>query len=154
VTGRPRLTATVWDEEQVLGEAPEEAIALGLWGEVARRLIGEGTPATVSIDCDDAETEMRLRVAGYRTAEVEQPDGGEVIESLTLEGEGPLGRLLDPVLRLPADAPLGALALGDERGVDLDLDAGLDVWGPGALAALRGAAEALGIDLVERAPQE
>lgn len=151
---QPRLAATVWDDDQVLGEAPEREIALRLWAEVARRLIGESTPATVSIDCDDADTEMRLRVAGYRPAEVDPPEGAEVVESLTLEHDGPLGRLLDPVLRLPPEAPLGALALADDRGVDLDLGSGLDVWGPGALAALRDATEALGVDLLERSPQE
>jgi hypothetical protein len=154
VTGRPRLAATVWDEEQVLCEAPDEAIAVRLWAAIARRLIGEAAPSTVSIDCDDGETEMRLRVAGYRVAEVDRPEGGEVVDSVTLEAEGPLGRLLDPVLRLPPAAPLGALAVAADRGVDLDLGAGLDVWGTGALTALRGAADDLGVALVEQPPQE
>ncbi|HEV8633621.1 MAG TPA: hypothetical protein VG370_05180 [Chloroflexota bacterium] len=154
MTPRPRLAATVWGEDQVLCDAPGEEIALGLWAAVARRLIGETAPATVSIDCDDAETEMRLRVAGYRIAEVDQPEGGEVVESVTLEGEGPLGRLLEPVLRLPPEAPLGALAVGGDRGVDLDLGAGLDIWGPGALQALRSAAAELGVALLEQPPQE
>jgi hypothetical protein len=154
VTARPRLNATVLDDDQVLGEAPPAALALRLWAEVARRLIGDDTPATVSIDCDDADTELRLRVAGYRAAEVDQAEGAEVVESVTLEQEGPLGRLLDPVMRLPPEAPLGALALAGDRGVDLDLGAGLDVWGPDALAALRRASETLGVELVETPPRE
>jgi hypothetical protein len=154
VSVQPRLAVTVWDEDQVLGEAPAEAIALRLWAEVARRLIGGGAPATVSIDCDDADTEMRLRVAGFRPAEMDPPQGPEVVGSVTLENEGPLEALLEGVLRLPPEAPLGALAIGGDRGVDLDLGSGLDVWGPGALAALRAATEALGIELVEKPPQE
>lgn len=154
MSARPRLAVTVWDDDQVLGEAPDGRIALRLWAEVARRLIGERAQATVSIDCDDADTELRLRVAGYQAVEVDHDETAEVVESVTLEHEGPLEGLLGPVLRLPPEAPLGALAIGYDRGVDLDFGAGLDVWGPGALAALRSAGEALGVELIESPPQD
>jgi hypothetical protein len=97
---------------------------------------------------------MLLRVAGFRAVEVEAEAGPEVEESLTLEREGPLGQTLEQVLRLPPEAPLGALAVGGGRGADLDLGVGLDVWGDGALAALRRAAARLGIMLRERPAEE
>jgi hypothetical protein len=148
------LGATVWDEQQVLCDPPSDRIGVRLWAEVARELIGETAEATVSIDCDDGETEMALRVAGFELAEVDPDDEPEVEESLTLERAGPLGRALEQVLRLPPEAPLGALAIGGGRGVDLDLGVGLDVWGDGALTALRRAASRLGIMLSERAAEE
>jgi len=148
------LAATVWGGDQVLCEPPPDQLALRLWAEVARDLIGPSAEATVSIDCDDPETEMRLRVAGFQLVEVDQEGGPEVEESLTLEREGQLGPSLEQVLRLPPDAPLGALAIGAGRGVDLDLGVGLDIWGDGALAALRSAAERLGIMLRERPAEE
>lgn len=147
------LTATVWDDEQVLCAWPGEA-AVRLWAEVARRLIGETTIAAVSVDVDDAETEMRLRVAGFQVQDVDDPEGGEVVESITLEREGPLGILLEPLLRLPADAALGVLAVAGDRGVDLDLGGGLDVWGAGALTALRDAAATLEVRLREHPPDD
>ena len=150
----PDLVASVWDEDQVLCASPDPAQAVRLWAGIARHLIGETAAATVSIDVDDADSELKLRVAGYLPAEVDQPEGGEVVESVTLEREGPLGQLLEPVLRLSPDAPLGALAVTDDSGVDLDLGAGLDVWGSGALAALRAAAADLGIVLREQPPED
>jgi hypothetical protein len=150
----PDLVASVWDEDQVLCASPDPAQAVRLWAAAARRLIGEHAAATVSIDVDDADSEMKLRVAGYVPAEVEPAEGAEVVDSVTLERDGPLAELLDPVLRLPPEAPLGALAVADDRGVDLDLGAGLDVWGDGALVALRGAAAELGITLREQAPSD
>jgi hypothetical protein len=148
------LDATVWGDEQVLCDSPPDDVAVRLWAEVARELLGESGQATVSIDCDDPDTELRLRVAGFKLAEVDADAGPEVEESLTLEREGPLGEALEPVLRLPPDAPLGALAIGGGRGVDLDLGAGLDIWGDGALAALRRAAPRLGIMVRERPAEE
>ena len=149
----PDLVASVWDEDQVLCASPDPNVAVQLWAAAARHLIGETTAATVSVDVDDSDSELKLRVAGYLPAEVDQPEGGEVIDSVTLERDGPLGQLLEPVLRLPPDAPLGALAVTDECGVDLDFGAGLDVWGTGALAALRAAAADLGITLREQPPE-
>jgi hypothetical protein len=148
------LVASVWDEDQVLCASPAPAHAVRLWAATARHLIGETKVATVSIDVDDADAEMKLRVAGYLPAEVDPPQGGEVVDSVTLEREGPLAQLLDPVLRLDPEAPLGALAVTDTCGVDLDLGAGLDVWGSGALPALRAAAADLGITLKEQAPED
>jgi hypothetical protein len=148
------LIATVWGDEQVLCDPPPDQVAVRLWAEVARELIGESAEATVSIDCDDPDTETRLRVGGFRLAEVDAQEGPEVEESLTLERAGQLGPALDQVLRLPPEAPLGALAIGGGRGVDLDLGVGLDVWGDGALAALRRAVPRLGIMLRERPAEE
>jgi hypothetical protein len=150
----PDLVASVWDEDQVLCASPDPKQAVQLWAAAARRLIGEQATATVSVDVDDADSELKLRVAGYLPAEVEPADGAEIVESVTLERDGPLAELLGPVLRLPPEAPLGALAVADDRGVDLDLGAGLDVWGSGALAALRAAAIELGITLREQAPAD
>lgn len=133
--------------------SPPAEIAVRLWAEVARSLL-DGH-ATVSVDVDDGETEMRLRVAGFRLAEVDADEQTpEIEESLTLERSGPLAELLEPVIRLPPDAPLGALAVAEGKGVDLDLGAGLDVWGAGALAALRTAAARLNIMLRENAAEE
>jgi hypothetical protein len=150
----PDLVASVWDEDQVLCASPDPTKAVGLWAAAARHLIGESSVATVSVDVDDADSELKLRVAGYMPAEVDPPEGGEVIDSVTLEREGPLADLLAPVLRLPPDAPLGALAVTDSCGVDLDFGAGLDVWGTGALPALRAAAAELGITLREQPPED
>jgi hypothetical protein len=147
------LSATVWSDDQLLCDAPPEPIALRLWAEVARQLLGETAEATVSIDCDDADTEMSLRVAGFQPVEVDG-EGPEVEESLTLEREGRLGPTLEQVLRLPPDAPLGALAIGGGKGVDLDLGVGLDVWGEGALEAVRRAASRFEIVLRERPAEE
>jgi hypothetical protein len=149
-----KLGATVWGDDQVLCDPPSDQIGVRLWAEVARELIGESAEATVSIDCDDGETEMTLRVAGFELGEVDPDDGPEIEESLTLERAGPLGPTLEQVLRLPPEAPLGALALGGGRGVDLDLGVGLDVWGEGALPALRRATSRLGIMLSERPAEE
>src|SRR5437660_2079744 len=144
-----QLPATVWDEEQVLCDSPPESLAVRLWAEVARELIGETGRASVAIDCDESDTEMKLRVAGFQLAEVEGENADpEIEESLTLEREGPLGPILEHVLRLPPEAPLGALAVAGGKGVDLDLGAGLDVWGDGALSALRRAAARLEVELV------
>jgi hypothetical protein len=148
------LVATVWGDDQVLCDPPPDQVAVRLWAEVARDLIDPTAEATVSVDCDDPDTEMRLRVAGFHPVEVDAEEGPEVEESLTLEREGPLGPTLEQVLRLPPGAPLGALAIGGGRGVDLDLGVGLDVWGDGALEALRRAAPRLGIMLRERAAEE
>jgi hypothetical protein len=148
------LVASVWGDDQVLCDSPPEPLAVRLWAEVAGELIGTSTEATVSIDCDDPDTEMRLRVAGFQPVEVDAPTGPEVEESLTLERGGPLGATLEQVLRLPPEAPLGALATAAGRGVDLDLGVGLDIWGDGALAALRRAAPRLGIMLRERPAEE
>src|SRR5438105_1566076 len=126
---RPALDATVWDEDQVMVDEPPEEVGVRLWAETARELIGETALATVAVDCDDQDTEMRLRVAGFKPAETEDR---EPEEGATLEREGPLGLLLEVVLRLPPEAPLGALATSGGAGVDLDFGAGLDVWGPGA----------------------
>jgi hypothetical protein len=149
-----QVGAAVWGDDQVLCDAPPEPVAVRLWAEVARELIGETAEATVSIDCDDGETEMKLRVAGFELGEVDPDDGPEIEESLTLERAGPLGPTLAQILRLPPEAPLGALAIGGGRGVDLDLGVGLDVWGEGALPALRRAASRLGIMLSERPAEE
>jgi hypothetical protein len=150
-----RLPATVWDDEQVLCDSPPEQLAVRLWAEVARELIGETTRATVAIDCDDSDTEMALRVSGFQLVQVEAESADpEVEDSLTLEREGPLGPTLEQVLRLPPEAPLGALATAGGRGVDLDLGVGLDVWGEGALTALRRAVARLEIELVERPAEE
>ena len=148
------LAATVWGGDQVLCDPPPDPVAVRLWAEVARDLIGPTAEATVSIDCDDPDTEMRLRVAGFTLLEVDADAGPEVEESLTLERGGPLGPTLEQVLRLPPEAPLGALATAGGRGVDLDLGVGLDVWGDGALEALRRAAPRLGIMLRERPAEE
>jgi hypothetical protein len=148
------LLASVWGDDQVLCDAPPEGAAVRLWAEVALDLIGPAAEATVSIDCDDPDTEMRLRVAGFQPVEVEAAEGPEVEESLTLERAGPLGPTIEQVLRLPPEAPLGALATAGGRGVDLDLGVGLDIWGEGALAALRQAAPRLGIMLRERPAEE
>ena len=148
------LPAAVWGTDQVLCDPPPDEIAVRLWAEVARELIGPSADATVSIDCDDPETELRLKVAGFHLAEGDAQERPEVEESLTLEREGQLEGALEQVLRLPPEAPLGALAIGGGRGVDLDLGVGLDVWGEGALAALRRAAARLGIMLRERPAEE
>ena len=150
----PEIVASVWDEDQVLCASPDPSQAVRLWAAAARRLIGDSATATVSVDVDDADSELKLRVAGYMPAEVEPAAGAEVIDSVTLERDGPLAELLAPGLRLDPEAPLGALAVADDRGVDLDLGAGLDVWGPGALPALRAAAAELGITLREQPPEE
>lgn len=149
------LVATVWDEEQVLCDSPPEEVAVRVWAEVALDLLGRTTTATVSIDVDDPETELRLRAGGFLVAEVDADEPGpEVDESVTLEREGALGPILEQVLRLPPEAPLGALATGGGKGVDYDLASGIDVWGAGALAALRQAASRLRLGLVERAAEE
>lgn len=147
------MVVSVWDDEQVMGDEPPAELAVRLWAETARELIGGGTTATVSVDCDDPDTEMKLRVAGFQLGEVDHQDD-EDEETVLLEREGRLDDLLDPVLRLPPDAPLGALAVGDGKGVDLDFGAGLDVWGAGALPALRRAAERIGLALREQAAEE
>jgi len=147
------MAVSVWDEEQVMGDEPPADLAVRLWAETARALIGLDATATVSVDCDDPDTEMKLRVAGYQVGEVEHQDE-EDEETVLVEREGRLDDLLEPVLRLPPNAPLGVLAVGDGKGVDLDFGAGLDVWGPGALAALRRAAEEVGIALKERPAEE
>lgn len=148
------MGATVWDDQQVLCDSPPEKYGLRLWAEVARDLIGETGLATVSIDCDDAETEARLRVAGFQPCAVDPEERPESEESVTLERAGPLGPTLEQVLRLPPEAPLGALATGGGRGVDLDLGVGLDVWGEDALVALRRASGRLGIRLRERPAED
>lgn len=148
------LVASVWDEDQVLCASPHTSMAVRLWAATARHLIGETTSTTISVDVDDGDAELKLRVAGYLPAEVDPPEGGEVVESVTLERDGPLADLLPPILRLPPEAPLGALALTDACGVDLDAGVGLDVWGSGALAALRAAAGELGIALREQPPAD
>jgi len=148
------LAATVWGDDQVLCDAPSDKVAVRLWAEVALELIGAAAEASVSIDCDDPDTEMQLRVAGFQLVAIDAEAGPEVEESLTLERDGPLGLALEQILRLPPEAPLGALAIGGGRGVDLDLGVGLDVWGEGALPALRRAAAHLGIMLRERASEE
>jgi hypothetical protein len=148
------LVATVWGGDQVLCEPPPDQVAVRLWAEVARDLIGSTAEATVSIDCDDSDTETRLRVAGFNLVDVDPAEAVEVDESLTLEREGQLGPTLEQVLRLPPEAPLGALAIGRGRGVDLDLGVGLDIWGDGALEALRRAAPRVGIMLRERPAEE
>jgi len=144
------MRVTVWDDEQVVADDPPEEQAVRLWAETARELIGCGVEATVTVDCDDGDTEMRLRVAGFRTAEGADEDE----ETVVLERRGALDRLIDPVLRLRPDAPLGCLAVAEGKGVDFDLGAGLDVWGTGARAALRRAAERLGISVEERAAED
>ena len=149
------LIASVWDEEQVLCDSPPEDETVRIWAEIARDLIGETAVATVSIDVDDGETELQLRAAGFILGEVDPEDETvEVEESLTLEREAPLGTMLDQVLRLPPEAPLGALVLGGGKGVDYDLGSGIDVWGPGALESVRRAAARLGLSLTERAAEE
>lgn len=147
------LLVSVWDDEQVMADEPPNGVAVRLWAETARELIGSATTATVSVDCDDQDTEMGLRVAGYQIGEVDHQDEADQ-ETVVLERKGPLEELLDPILRLPAEAPLGALAVAEGKGVDLDLGAGLDVWGLGALAALRQAADRLGVALKERPAEE
>jgi hypothetical protein len=147
------MVVTVWDDGQVVGDEPPAELAVRLWAETARELIGPTTVATVSIDCDDPDTEMRLKVAGYRVGEVDA-DEGQDEETVVVEREGPLGELVEPVLQLPPEAPLGALAVAGSQGVDLDFGAGLDVWGPGALTALRRAAARVGVTLEERPAEE
>jgi hypothetical protein len=147
------MVVSVWDDDQVVGDEPPAELAVQLWAETARELIGPSATATVSIDCDDPDTEMRLKVAGYQVGEIDA-DEGQDEETVVVEREGPLAELLDPVLRLPTEAPLGALAVAEGKGVDLDFGAGLDVWGPGALAALRRAAERVGVTLEERPAEE
>ena len=159
VPGRPGerrrpLDATVWDDDQVLVDEPPTEVGVRLWAEVARALIGPDRPATVAIDCDDPETEVRLRASGFKVTEVDPDEALEPEESVTVEREGRLDDLLEAVLRLPPDSPLGALATAGSAGVDLDLGAGLDVWGPGALDALRRAAGQVGLTLNERPPEE
>jgi len=146
------MLVTVWDDEQVVGDDPPEGVAMRLWAETARELLGAGAQATVAIDCDDPETEMKLRVAGFREAEGADDAADE--ESVVLERAGRLDDLLAPVLRLPPEAPLGCLAVAEGKGVDFDLGAGLDVWGDGARAALRRAAERLGVPIEERPAEE
>jgi hypothetical protein len=148
------MAVSVWDDDQVVGDEPPAEVAVRLWAETARELIGGTTPAAVSIDCDDPETELRLKVAGFQVGEVEDREAAEDEETVVVDREGPLDDLLEPVLRLPPDAPLGALAVAEGKGVDLDFGAGLDVWGPGALAALRRAAARLDVTLKERPAEE
>src|SRR5438105_171377 len=114
------MAVSVWDDDQVLGDEPPADVAVLLWAETARELIGATTAATVSIDCDDPDTEMRLRVAGFQVGEIDAEDATEE-DTVLLEREGPLEASLDPILRLPPQAPLGALAVAAGRGVDLDL---------------------------------
>ncbi|TAK21490.1 MAG: hypothetical protein EPO26_14165 [Chloroflexota bacterium] len=153
MTSREReIGAAVWDDDQIFFDAPDESIATRLWAEIAIQLLGEDAEATVSVDCDDPDTESRLRVAGFKVAEIEPEETVEVLDSVTVENEGRLRDLLDPVLRLRPDGPLGALAIAGAAGVDFDAGAGIDVWGPGALAAARAAAASLGIAIRERAP--
>lgn len=147
------MVVSVWSDDQVVGDEPPAELAVRLWAETARHLIGRATSATVSIDCDDPDTEMRLKVAGFTVGDV-APEDREDEDTVLVEREGPLDDVLEPVLRLPPEAPLGALAVAEGRGVDLDFGAGLDVWGPGALTALRRAAEGLGLTLEERAAEE
>lgn len=152
----PTMDVTVWDEEQVVCDDPPTELALRLWAGVARALIGADATATVSIDCDDLTTEMRLRAAGFKVVEIDRADGGEPAEeeATTVEREGRLGDLLEAVVRLPPEGPLGALAIAAGRGADLDDGAGLDVWGPGAAVAVRRIARELGIVVRERPAEE
>ena len=150
------LDATIWDEEQVILDELPEKVGIFLWAATARNLMGDLTEVTVSIDCDDGETEVALRVAGFQIVAVD-PDasiGQDADDTTVLEKNGRLSTLLDAVLRLPPEAPLGASATTADKGVDLDYGAGLDVWGPGALAAVRSAAESLQITLREIPPED
>ena len=149
------LDATIWDDEQIILDELPEKIGLQLWAATARNLMGDLTEVTVSIDCDDGETEVSLRVAGFQVVAID-PDaiGQDADDTTVLEKNGRLSTLLDAVLRLPPEAPLGASAATAEKGVDLDYGAGLDVWGPGALAAVRSAAASLQITLREIPPED
>ena len=149
------LDATIWDDEQIILDELPEKIGLQLWSATARKLMGDLTEVTVSIDCDDGETEVSLRVAGFQVVAID-PDaiGQDADDTTVLEKNGRLSTLLDAVLRLPPEAPLGASATTAEKGVDLDYGAGLDVWGPGALAAVRSAAASLQITLREIPPED
>ena len=145
----------MWDDEQVILDGLPEKVGIQLWAAIARNLIGDLTEVTISIDCDDGETEVALRVAGFHVVAID-PDtiGQDADDTTVLERNGRLSTLLDAVLRLPPEAPLGASVTTANRGVDLDYSAGMDVWGPGAIVAVRAAAEALQITLREIPPED
>ncbi len=149
------IDTTIWDDEQILLDGLPERVGVQFWAETARNLIGDLTEVTVSVDCDDGDTEVALRVAGFQIVTIDPEAPGRAdYDATVLERNGHLSTLLDAVLRLPPEAPLGASVTTTDRGVDLDYSAGMDVWGPGALAAVRAAAEALQITLREIPPED
>ncbi len=148
------LPTVVWGEDQVFCDGPAPELGPELFAEIARRLLSSSTQVTVSVDVDDADSEARLAVAGFVVQPIDAEASEDEEDSVTLERHGALEHLLTDLLRLPAGAALGMLAMDGARGVDLDCGIGLDIWGEGALAAARAGAAARGISLDERPPED
>jgi len=148
------LPTVVWGEDQVFCDGPAPELDAEFFADIARNLLSKSTQVTVSVNVDDAESQVRLAVAGFVVQPINAEAPEEDEECVTLERRGPLESLLADLRRLPAGAALGMLAMDGARGVDLDCGIGLDIWGEGALAATRTAAIARGISLDEKPPED